>query len=308
MKFSFLGAGIWGSVLAWNLHHQGHVVKLWRRHVHGTLAYDALDTLNWCTQIDEAIDDSDIYVIASSSMGFVPIFETIIKTKHQPLIWLCKGLDVESGLLFDEYIEKRGYQAPVGFLSGPTFAHDVWFQKPTIASLSSFDQTFPYHLSQIIQNTTFKIEAHHDIRGSQVCSIMKNIFAVVMGMADVLDFSSNTRAWLWTLCMQELRRAVMAFGGHSQTCFRPEGTGDLFMSASESKSRNRSIGMLIAQSIDINHIDHQPEAMHHIVSFYQRILRMELDLPIVKLLADVIKHRRPPDIIRSSILNILENG
>ena len=159
---------------------------------------------------------------------------------------LSKGLFSEGVTVVERIKEKLGITNIVT-LKGPSFAVEVMEHADTLLTLGySTNQQYEV-INKIIKNTSLHIDCTTDIRGVEVLSVLKNIYALVLGVVDAKYNSPNTRFMILTKAFSEARILLRLLGGSEETLFLSCGFGDLCLTSLNDLSRNRTLGLLIGK-------------------------------------------------------------
>ena len=102
-------------------------------------------------------------------------------------------------------------------------------------------------INNAIKDTALYIDCTTDIRGVEVLSVLKNIYALVLGVVDAKYNSPNTRFMMLTKSFAEIRILLRLLGGDEDTLFLACGFGDLCLTSLNDLSRNRTLGLLIGK-------------------------------------------------------------
>ena len=162
------------------------------------------------------------------------------------LVNLSKGL-LAGGITIVESIQKELGISNVVALKGPSFAVEVMEHADTLLTLG-YTTTEQYNtVNAIVKNTALYIDCTTDIRGVELLSVLKNIYALVLGVVDAKYNSPNTRFMILTKSFSEVRVLLRSLGGSEDTLFLACGFGDLCLTSLNDLSRNRTLGLLIGK-------------------------------------------------------------
>ena len=307
MKVAVLGAGAWGTALAINAgaHHD---VTLWARDVTQAHAMQAarmnvryLPDLPFSDglQISSAalgpwLAQQDLVVIGSpmsSLRGMLTQLAPILGSKV-PVAWLCKGFEAaqpdasrsDIGLMAHEV---QAQVAPVlrgGALSGPSFAQEVARGMPTALVAASSDAAAREVMVQAFHNSSLRVYANDDIVGVEVGGAVKNVLAIATGLCDGLQLGLNARAALITRGLAEITRLGVALGAKTETFMGLSGLGDLVLTATGDLSRNRKVGLALAQGMSlqqaVDSLGHVAEGVYCARTVVQRAQHLGVEMPI----------------------------
>ena len=196
----------------------------------------------------EFIRDADIVFIALPSSV---IIENLIALKSffkddALFVNLSKGL-FERGVTIVESVKKELDTENVVTLKGPSFAVEVMEHADTLLTLGYTTKQQYETINKIVKNTALHIDCTTDIRGVELLSVLKNIYAVVLGVVDAKYNSPNTRFMILTKAFSEVRVLLRSLGGSGDTLFLACGFGDLCLTSLNDLSRNRTLGLLIGK-------------------------------------------------------------
>jgi glycerol-3-phosphate dehydrogenase (NAD(P)+) len=136
---------------------------------------------------------------------------------------------------------------PVCPMKGPTFARDIINNQPTAFTVGSANQELFQRFEEVFNNTNIYLDFSLDVEGVEILSILKNIYAIVVGVTDASFDAPNLRSLILTKSFKEMRRLLVEFGGQEKTMFKYCGFGDFTLTAMNDLSRNRTLGLLIGK-------------------------------------------------------------
>ncbi len=272
MKIAVLGAGAWGTALAISFSQQ-HQVSLWGRDAKhlAALAHNRTNTrylpdislpaaLAIETDFASAIASADIALIATSTAGLGDTATLVHAAKPTlPMIWACKGFNRETGKLPHEIVgeiigSSTNYGARFGALSGPSFALEVARGLPTALTLACNDFNFAQTMANTLNGGNLRVYSNADLIGVELGGALKNVMAIAAGLCDGLALGMNARAAIITRGLAEMVRLGVAMGGKAETFMGLTGLGDLILTATGSLSRNRSVGIALAEGKSLQQI------------------------------------------------------
>ncbi len=269
-----LGAGSWGTALAFLLASNGHNVTIWDRNadiVEQITTYNInsvyLPNVTLPAQIaatnslkDAVNTRTEWVVIAISSTGIRQISAEL--TDHiapqTAIISAAKGLEADTGLTMSEIISlilNDVMYAGLVVLSGPNLAQEVVRKVPTAAVTASDNLVVARRAQALLMSPhIFRVYTHTDVKGVELAGALKNVLAIGAGISDGLGFGDNTKAALMTRGLMEMTQLGLASGAKALTFLGLAGVGDLMATASSTLSRNYRVGRGIAQSKSLDSI------------------------------------------------------
>jgi len=169
------------------------------------------------------------------------------------LLVATKGIEIDTGDLI-VHVLKSCFDAEFSILSGPSFAKEVVAKKPTAVSIASSCQECAIWWQEKLSTDYFRAYYTDDIPGVEVGGAIKNVLAIATGIADGLGFGNNARAGLITRGLAEMARLGVALGGKPETLMGLSGMGDLVLTCTGDLSRNRTVGLKIAEGMTLDEI------------------------------------------------------
>lgn len=261
-KVAVIGAGSWGSAVAWLLGTKGIQVALWSRNqdlvrdindTHHNPRYlsDLVlpETVIAHSDLSLAVDGVKAVVLVTPSLALAEMGTQLkpLIADDLPLMILSKGLDPESGGLLDETLTSIvGHPERIAVLSGPNHAEEVSRGVPSATVVASVNDACALFFQELMATPTFRVYVSSDTIGVQLCGAAKNIVAIACGLAAGIGLGDNTQATIMTRGLAEIARLVEAAGGDQITCMGLAGMGDLIATCTSEHSRNRSFGMELA--------------------------------------------------------------
>jgi glycerol-3-phosphate dehydrogenase (NAD(P)+) len=262
------GSGAWGAALASTWARKGLDVVLWaypedagndlaRSREHPRLPGGRLpETLKVVTGLIEGFS-ADIWVSALPAQVSKAAWEGILKkTDARPrhFVHVSKGILASGGGSLGLLSSALGplVGLPVGALSGPTFADEVFAQKPSAIVLAmprSVPQEEAARIQAMLAAPRLRVYLSRDVAGVELCGALKNILAIAGGLLDALDLGLNARAAMLTRGIAEMARLVEKLGGDMETVMGLAGMGDLLLTATGPQSRNRAFGELLGRGL-----------------------------------------------------------
>ncbi len=258
MKGSFrvLGAGVWGLAFSNHLITLGHDVTIYRRKL--TLKKNEKTELSLCGNFEDKIlplselsldNGADaINIIASNSQGFA---DMINKNKQyfsnlQRIVWLTKGLEHTTGSLFSEYLTDKFGNLELAIISGPSFAEDLCQNKLMEVSLAHNSTDLEKILMEMICSDYFKAKSIDNIRAIEVAGVIKNIAAILCGMAYANNKELQIENIIDKAC-KEVKYTADLNGNEADVIINSPGCiGDMNLTCKQNKSRNFRFGQLLA--------------------------------------------------------------
>lgn len=298
MNVAVIGAGAWGTALAIQLAKK-HSVSFWGRD-QVSLSALALARVNEkylpgitlssnifvTPQLDAALANADMALIVTSTDGLAASVERIHGiAPSTPVIWACKGFDRATGKLPHETVAHViSDDCFYGALSGPSFADEVARGLPCALTLAANDTTFAAKMSAELSGNALRVYSSPDVVGVELGGALKNVMAIAAGISDGMNLGLNARAALITRGLAEIVRLGTAMGGKAETFMGLTGVGDLILTATGNLSRNRRVGMLLAEGKSLDDIlaglGHVAEGVNSAATASRLAKQNGVDMPI----------------------------
>ena len=256
-KIVVAGAGVFGTAIAerlsWNsnnkvtLHTIEKDVEQDINENHRNMKYFPSRFLSSnvsATSNDEIFRDADIIMLVLPSKVIVPFSERIRnQVKTNPLVInLAKGMSDEGAFITEDIPFER-----TASMKGPSFAIETINGFPTAFTFGGKKEDFEFFKDQVLPKTGFTLDYSHDVRAVELLSILKNMYAIAIGLVSGKYNSPNVDFLVYTKAVNEMRELLKMYGCDSETIFRYCGIGDLGLTALNDLSRNRTFGMLIGK-------------------------------------------------------------
>jgi glycerol-3-phosphate dehydrogenase (NAD(P)+) len=323
MNIIVIGAGAWGTALAISAASNAlaqHHVTLWARDPSQALSLQAqrenvryLPTVAFpsvlgISSVDGKalmglVSDADLVIIATPMAGLREMLSHL-GTSPVPVAWLCKGFESTSssqrmGLLAHEMQMQIAPAMKAGVLSGPSFALEVARGQPTALVAASVHACVRTALVAAFHSPTVRVYANEDIAGVEVGGAVKNVLAIATGLCDGLHLGLNARAALITRGLAEMTRLGVALGAKSDTFMGLSGLGDLVLTATGDLSRNRQVGLALAQGQTLQQavasLGHVAEGVYSARTVLQRAHSLCVDMPITQAVVALLDGQIQPN-------------
>lgn len=237
--------------------------------------------------------DQSLLVVATPVSGLRSIAGQLNGRQIPNLIWLCKGMEAETGLIPHQVLsEVLGTGIDSGALSGPSFAQEVAGGLPCALTIASKSASLRQLAVKAFNGGNMRIYTTDDVIGVEVGGAVKNILAIAAGIADGLGLGMNARAALITRGLAEITRLGIALGGRPETFMGLTGMGDLILTCTGDLSRNRQVGVALAQgkSLDaiVAELGHVAEGVRCARAVQALAAERGIDMPITNAIAGVL--------------------
>ena len=257
-RLAVIGGGAWGTALAQVAASGGRETLLWALEDDVVAAVNAihenpvylkglkLDPAIRATSNFSDLADADAWLVVTPAQHMRAVLGRS-PCPGKPLILCSKGIEESSGKLLHEVALEVCPSSPIAVLSGPTFAHEVAAGLPTAVTLACEKKSLGEALRDRITLTSFRTYYTEDVAGAEVGGAVKNVLAIACGVAEGRGLGLNARAALIARGFAEMTRFGLAMGARRETLAGLSGLGDLVLTCTAPLSRNRHVGLELAQ-------------------------------------------------------------
>lgn len=266
-KIGVLGAGAWGTALAYSAQAAGREVKLWCREEDVAEALSAgkgnpLFLPDIALPAIPSRSDLEFLADVDAILSVVPaqfarsVYAQIgdIIPADTPFALCSKGVEQGSLKLMADVLAETRPAAPAAVLSGPSFAKDVAKGLPTAVTLACKDPELGKTWMESIGRAEFRPYWSDDLIGAEIGGAVKNVLAIACGMVEGLQLGRSAHAALISRGFAEMVRLGTAMGARADTLSGLCGLGDLVLTCSSTQSRNMSFGKAMGEGRSVQSI------------------------------------------------------
>lgn len=304
MKVCILGAGSYGLALALAFYKNNNDVTVWTK-----VESEKEEIINYRenrkalpgVSIPEEIkittnlnDNYELIVIAIPINYFRSVCEEIKNNINSDTI-LCiasKGIEKDNNLFPHEVLNSIIETNNIAILSGPTFAIDLAKNSPSGLVCASTSINTYKSIKNCLESNTLKITYTNDLIGTEICGSIKNVMAILSGLLEGIKITETTKALFLTEALNETSNFIETMNGNKETSYTLAGLGDLILTCTSKKSRNYTLGTLIAtenkSNIDNYILNNTVEGYYTLIAINQIIKKKEISLPLVELLYKIL--------------------
>jgi glycerol-3-phosphate dehydrogenase (NAD(P)+) len=254
------------------------------------------------TPLSESIPKAEIVFLCPPSWA---IREVLVEIKpflspNTILVSPSKGLEQKTGLRIDEVVEDVTPGQPFGFLLGSMLADEMMRNEPAVAAFASKSEIAQSKVVDLFKDTELFIHPTSDVCGAGYSAVVKNIYAILMGIVDGLGHGDNVKGFIASRAINEMQSLICALGGHEKTCGTAPGIGDFLTTAYSPLSRNRTVGRAIIKN------EAFPRTAEGVVSLPILVSRLGDELskyPLLKALSEIVNKETDP---KEKILSLLK--
>jgi glycerol-3-phosphate dehydrogenase (NAD(P)+) len=257
LKIAVLGGGSFGTAIANMVAENNYSVTLWMRSEDSLMqiestgensnylpGYQLNKSLNLTTDLNYALQQVDVVFFAVPSSSFRELARRAkdILSSDTLLISTAKGIEADSFMLPSQILEEEIPQCEVGVISGPNLAAEIAQFQITATVIASESDALCARVQELLASNYFRVYANHDRYGVELAGALKNIYAIVAGIAESMNAGQNTKSVVLTRSLAEMSRFAAQLGANPLTFLGLSGVGDLYVTCTSPLSRNFRIG------------------------------------------------------------------
>jgi len=306
-KVAVLGGGSFGTAIANIMAENGHAVSLWLRnqeradeinlnHINSAYLPDYLlhKGLKATTDLEQAVGTAQIIFMAVPSKSSRSVAQDLKKIiqKDAYLISTTKGIEPTEFKLMSEVLSEEMPATTIGVLSGPNLAKEIATKQITGTVIASLDDQLNLTIQSLLQSKYFRVYSSSDVYGVELGGALKNIYAIMAGIASAMGIGNNSISMLLTRSLAEMGRFAVHKGADPLTFIGLAGVGDLIATCTSPLSRNYRVGYELGQGKRLEEI---VESLGQVAEGVNtlRLVKEEADaediyMPLVNALYEVI--------------------
>lgn len=318
---SVIGGGSFGSAIANLLAQNGQAVRLWMRdpeqaasirqhrenprYLKGVKIHPLVEPV---CDLEKTIEESDLIFIALPSTALREALEPFAsQLAGKMLVSTTKGIEANTFMLMSEILQEVAPQARIGVISGPNLAREVAECALTATVVASDDEALCQEVQRVLHGRTFRVYASSDRFGVELGGALKNVYAIMAGMAAAMGMGENTRSMLITRALAEMTRFAVKLGANPMTFLGLSGVGDLIATCSSAKSRNYQVGYALGEGLSleeaVNRLGEVAEGVNTIKVLKARAEQLEVYMPLVAGLHAILFEGRPLQQVIGALMN-----
>ncbi len=304
---SVLGGGSFGTVIANIIGQNGYRVKFWMRnevlvdevntkHENSRYlpGYILHDNVVGYADMRAAVEDSDVIFVAVPSAYFRAVVKDMLQWSKPEaiLVSTTKGIEPGSFKLMSQVLGQEAPEARIGVMSGPNLAKEIAAKNLTGTVIASEHVSVREVVQKVLKSEYFRVYTNDDMFGVELGGALKNIYAIIAGLADAMGMGHNTNSMLVTRSLTEMARFGRRLGADPMTFLGLSGVGDLVVTCSSPLSRNFRVGMALGKGLKIEEalveVGQVAEGVNTLKSVYEKAAELEVYMPLVNGLYQII--------------------
>jgi len=320
-KTAVLGAGAWGTALAWLWGKAGRQITLWGHNVdRAARMQNTRENTDYLpgVKLPESIHvtpeladcaGADLIVFVTPSIALREItgrVRKVIGNTGAIFLSCTKGIEHHSGMRMSQILREAFPEQRVAVLSGPNLAVEIAQNLPTATVIACDDADCAASLQDVLGSPRFRIYTSGDVISVELGGALKNVFAIAAGISDGLGLGDNSKAALVTRSLAELVRLGVAMGGTANGFHGLSGAGDLILTCYSERSRNHTVGKRLGQGEPLSQITASmkmvAEGIPTARSAWECARRLNVDTPIIDEVYAVLYDQKKPNAALEELL------
>ena len=323
-KVAVLGGGSFGTVLANIAASNGYKVSLWVRDSEQALRINSeganssyhpelqlSPNILASEKLEDVMESSSVVFIATPSVIFETIMERIkpMIEEGSHIISCTKGIKLNPFRSMSDIISMNidSKKNHVGVLSGPNLAREIAENKIAGTVIASSSNELIRDVKSTLSSDTFKVYSSNDLQGVELAGALKNIYAIICGMADSLNVGENAVGLILTRSMAEMSRFAVAKGANPITFLGLSGMGDLVATCTSGLSRNYQLGSNLGQGMSHQEskdkVGQVAEGIRTLEVIKEESSRLNINMPLVDSLYNIIYKESSADTLINDLVN-----
>jgi glycerol-3-phosphate dehydrogenase (NAD(P)+) len=321
-KTAILGAGAWGTALAWLWGKNGRQISLWGHnvdrvtrmqktrensdHLPGLKLPESVQVTSELTNCAEA--DLIVFVTPSTALREIAgRMRKVIGNAGAIVLSCTKGVEHRSGMRMSQILQEAFPEHRIAVLSGPNLAGEIAQNLPTATVIACDDVACAASLQGALGSPRFRIYTSRDVVSVELGGALKNVFAIAAGISDGLGLGDNSKAALVTRSLAELVRLGIAMGGIANGFYGLSGAGDLILTCYSERSRNYTVGKRLGRGELLAQITASmkmvAEGIPTTRSAWECARRLNVATPIIDQVYGVLYEQKKPTVALEELLS-----
>lgn len=276
------------KVLILGYGEMGHAMEYLLTGHHQLFIWDKFPSAGFqSVALDDCVPRADVIIFCLPVNPHREVVEQIkpLICEHTISLSIAKGLD-ENGhtaaQIFEHVLHNRRY----ALLYGPMISEEIRSGRYAFAQVGCRDDMVYQRICSLFSKTKLFTEQTHDIAGISWSVILKNVYAMMFGVADELQLGDNMRGFLLVAAMLELEQIVIKMGGEPASPFHLAGLGDLVTTATSENSHHYALGRMLARGETENI---KGEGVHTLQMVEKHHLLNTAMFPLFRLIQQIVK-------------------
>lgn len=324
-KVSIIGAGSWGTAIAFVLAENGHDCLLWTRRAEQSIEINKEnknsmylpnivlpENLKATSSLEKAVLHGDIIILAVPTKAVRAVCTSIDKllTEKKLFVHVSKGIEPDSLKRISEMMEEElsaENRQSIVVLSGPSHAEEVVLRHPTTVTAASANLEAAEYVQDLFMNNYFRVYTNKDIVGVEIGAALKNVIALGAGISDGLGYGDNAKAALITRGLAEISRLGAKMGANPLSFSGLAGLGDLIVTCTSVHSRNWKAGHMLGGGASLEDVISGMgmviEGIRTTKAAHQLAMKYQVSMPITEALYTILFENALPKQAVDQLMN-----
>lgn len=314
MNIAIIGTGVYGIAMATALsQNKKNKIIMWaesneakekilkeRKKYSGLNGLHIPDKIKFTDSYEEALKDADLVFIMCAARFVGSVCKDMLPYINKKMHFIIGSKGIEQVTcrfvheVFLSFIDTRN----LGVISGPSFAIDIANLEPIGLSIGIRSNSTLNVVRKAYKGTNIKLRETKDLVGIELCGSIKNVIAVAAGILEGLGYSESTRSFLITESLHDIKGLIKGLKGNKKTILSFAGVGDLLLTATSTKSRNYSYGVLLGKGDTKKaqeYLDNTTvEGYYTLKSIYALLRKKKIEMPVIDLIYDIVMKNEDP--------------
>lgn len=231
---------------------QAEVIRKTRHNPRYLQDVEILPSVQPVTDMEAALQAAKVVFVALPSSALRQALSPYAqRLAGKMLVSTTKGIEAGTFLLMSQILEEIAPQARIGVMSGPNLARELASGALTATVVASDDEMLCEEVQAVLHGPTLRVYASPDRFGVELGGALKNVYAIMSGMAAAMGMGENTKSMLITRALAEMTRFAVKLGANPMTFLGLAGVGDLIVTCSSAKSRNYQVGWALGEGLTL---------------------------------------------------------
>ena len=325
-NIAVLGSGSWATALVKILSQQPELQVHWwvrtsanvdyiRKYRHNPRYLSSVEihtnTVTVYSEMDQALQQAEVVVLAIPSAFLATALDAVVLPKDRIYVSAIKGIDPESRQVIANYLETKHGIPPsnIGLITGPCHAEEVALEKLSYLTVSALDLDLAKRPELLLKCRFINTRVNTDLYGAEYAAVMKNIYAIGAGIAHGLGYGDNFQAVYVGAALREMEIFLDGLHQVHRDVKNAAYLGDLLVTCYSQFSRNRTFGNMLGKGYSVKsaqlEMNMVAEGYYAIESVQSLIEELQIELPIVSAIHDVVYKSKPAGNVFANLASML---
>lgn len=266
------------------------------------------------TSLADAIGKAEIVLVAIPSKAFRAVIRDNSSEFRdgQIVVSLTKGIEEHGFKLMSEILQEEIPRCRIGVLSGPNLAGEIVSQDLTATVIAAKDPDVRRTVQELLGCEYLRVYANVDVYGVELAGALKNIYAIVAGLASARDLGENAKAMLITRGLAEMSRFAVSLGANPMTFMGLAGVGDLIVTCTSPKSRNYRVGYAVGKGQELEEavadLGQVAEGIYTLKLVKEKSEAIGIYMPLVRGLYEILYEGASISAVINSLMMSVQNS